>query len=509
MKKIKLFSCLSWILILAVSFSTGIQVNLEGEPASRFPLPTVASLPASLSRAGYGTAPWDQGGIPPWIPRRTVPRGKSHGILPLINPTVDSLNILPERARARIMDEWLRWRLDRILPELMRRERIDLWLVMSNEPDPGPVYFTLLPATSLYVVRTSILMFHDRGKELGVERLSGGSSGIGDWYKPTWLDKKNKTQFESLAEIIKKMNPKRIGINTSPLWGYGDHLTAGLKDKLVGALGPEYSKRLVSADRLCVGWLETRSPQEMSVYRHICGISHDLIAEFFSNKVIVPDITTTEDVEWWFRQRVRDLGVDPWFHPSIDVQRSKKKEAEYKDEGRDVIRRGDLLHCDIGIRYLGLYTDMQWSAYVLQTGESDAPKGLKEALANADRVADILMAEFREGRTGNEVVDAAMQKGEAEGLRPLIYTHPIGVYGHAAGPPIDARAPENAPEGSRLRGEYPLYLNTMYSIEFSATTKVSEWDGQDVRIGYEDDAIFTKEGCIFADGGQKALLLIR
>jgi len=445
----KIFSSLLWLLILAVSFSAGSQVGAAA----------------------------------------------------------DSKNILPERERARIMDEWLKWRLENILPDLMRREGIDLWLVMSNEPDPGPVYFTLLPATRLYVVRTSILMFHDRGKDLGVERLSGGSSGIGEWYKPTWLDKKNKTQFASLAEVIKKMNPKKIGINTSPLWGYGDHLTAGLKDKLVSALGPEYAKRLVSADKLCVGWLETRSPQELSVYRHICGISHDIIADFFSNKVIIPDITTTKDVEWWFRQRVRDLGVDPWFHPSIGIQRSRKEAAKYQD--RDVIRRGDLLHCDIGIRYLGLYTDMQWSAYVLQTGETDAPQGLKDALARANRLAEILMAEFQEGRTGNEVVDAAMKKGQAEGLRPLIYAHPIGVYGHAAGPPIDARAPESAPEGSRLRGEYRLYLNTMHSIEFSVTTAVPEWDNQDVRIGYEDDAIFTTAGCKFADGHQKALLLIK
>jgi Xaa-Pro aminopeptidase len=420
---------------------------------------------------------------------------------------IDSRNILPERERARIMDDWLKWRLDNILPDLMRREGIDLWLVMSNEPDPGPVYFTLLPATSLYVVRTSILMFHDRGKGLGVERLSGGSIGSGAGYTQTWLDRKTKTQFESLAETIKKLDPKKIGIETSPLWGYGDHLTAGLKDKLVAALGPEYSKRLVSADRLCVGWLETRSPQELSVYRHICGISHDIIADFFSNKVIVPDVTTTEDVEWWFRQRVRDLGLDPWFHPSIDIARSKKEDAKYKD--KDVIRRGDLLHCDIGINYLGLHTDMQWSAYVLQAGETDAPAGLKAALDNANRTADILMAEVREGRTGNEVVDATMKKGEAEGLRPLIYTHPIGVYGHAAGPPIDARATESAPEGSRRRGEYPLFLNTLYSIEFSATTRVPEWDNQDVRIGFEDDAIFTKEGCRFADGRQRSLLLIR
>jgi Xaa-Pro aminopeptidase len=420
---------------------------------------------------------------------------------------VDSRNILPERERARIMDDWLKWRLDNILPGLMRREGIDLWLVIVNESDPGPVYFTLMPATTLYVVRTSILMFHDRGKELGVERLSGGSSGSGDWYKPTWLDKKNKKQFDSLAEVIKKLNPRRIGINTSPVWYYGDDLTAGLKEKLTAALGPEYSKRLVPADRLCVAWLETRSPQELSVYRHICGITHDIIREFFSNAVITPDVTTTADVEWWFRQRVRDLGLDPWFHPDISIQRSKTEAAKYQD--KDIIRRGDLLHCDIGLKYLGLHTDMQWSAYVLKTGETDAPPGLRNALARANRVAEIFMGEFKEGRSGNEVVDLAMKKGEAEGLRPLIYTHPIGTYGHAAGPPLDARAPEDAPENSRIRGEYPLFLNTAHSIEFSATTSVAEWDNQDVRIGYEEDAAFTAEGCRFIDGHQTALLLIK
>jgi len=420
---------------------------------------------------------------------------------------VDSRNVLPERERARIMDDWLKWRLENILPDLMRREGIDLWLVIVNESDPGPVYFTLMPATTLYVVRTSILIFHDRGKELGVERLSGGSSAIGDWYKPTWLDKKSKRQFESLAETIKKLNPKKIGINTSPIWYYGDDLTAGLKEKLTAALGPEFSKRLVPAERVCVAWLETRTPQELSVYRHICGITHDIIREFFSNAVITPDVTTTADVEWWFRQRVRDLGLDPWFHPDISIQRSKTEAAKYPD--KDIIRRGDLLHCDVGLKYLGLHTDMQWSAYVLKTGETDAPAGLKKALDRANRVAEILMAEFKEGRSGNEVVDLAMKKAEAEGLRPLIYTHPIGVYGHAAGPPIDARALEDAPENSRARGEYPLYLNTAYSIEFSATTSFPEWGNQDVRIGYEEDAVFTAEGCRFIDGHQTALLLIR
>ena len=417
-----------------------------------------------------------------------------------------SLNILPERERARVMDEWLKWRLENILPEIMRREGVDLWLVICNESDPDPVYFSLLPATALYVVRTSILIFHDRGPDLGVERLTGGS-GMGDLYKPTWLDRKNKMQFASLAETIRKLNPKKIAINTSAHWGFGDGLTAGLKEKLVTALGLEYSRRLVSAERLCVGWLETRSPQELSVYRYLGVISHDLIQDFFSNRVIVPDITTTADVEWWIRQRVRDLGLDPWFQPDIDIQRNKK--TQLQGQNANVIRRGDLLHCDIGIKYLGLHTDMQWSAYVLKDGETEAPKGLKNALEKAKRQAAILMAEFAAGRTGNEIVTTAMNKGVAEGLRPLIYSHPIGLYGHSAGPPMDARSVENAPEDIRIRGLYPLYPNTAYSIEFAVTATIPEWDNQDVHIGFEDDAVFTDTGCFFIDGRQETLLLVK
>ena len=459
-----------------------------------------AALLLLLTAAGTPqTAPSPQAPQAPQAPRSpAAPRPAGGG--------GDIRAILPERDRARIQDEWLKWRLENILPEVMRREGIDMWLVIANESDPDPVYFTLLPAESLYVVRTSILIFWDRGPELGVARFSGGS-GFGEWYPSIWTDRKTKSQFQNLAEFVKSKNPRRIGINTSAIWYYGDALTAGLKDKLTAALGPDYSKRLVSADRLCVGWLETRSPQELSVYRHICGIAHALLPDFFSNAVITPDVTTTEDVVWWIRQRIRNLGLDTWFHPSIEIIRSKKDSSLYKDH--DIIRRGDLLHCDFGIRYLGLDTDMQWSAYVLRIGETDAPAGLKTALSRAVRLAEVFMGEFQAGRTGNEIVDAAMTKGAAEGLRPLIYSHPLGFYGHAAGPPMEARPLDQAPENSRLRGEYPLHLNTVYAIEFSATTAVPEWDNEDVRIGFEEDAAFTAAGCRFIDGHQTALLLIR
>lgn len=419
----------------------------------------------------------------------------------------DSQNILPLRERARVMNEWLRWRLDNIVPELMRREGIDMWLVINREYNEDPVYMSMVPEPHMAARRTSILIFHDQGGERGVERLSGGYYGIGDLYKPVWTDK-TKKQFENLAEFIRTRRPQKIGINVSDRWAFGDGLTVGLKVKLTEALGSEWSSKLVSAENLCVGWLETRSPQELSVYRHICGIAHDIIAEFYSNRVITPDITTMQDVVWWIRQKITDLGLKTWFQPSISIQRHAKLAKQYRDNP-EVIRRGDLLHCDVGIVYLGLCTDMQWQAYVCHIGEEDVPPGIKGALRRANELGDLFRAEFNAGRAGKDIVQSAMQKGKAQGLRPLIYSHPIGIHGHGAGPPMDARPLGVLPEGGELRAEYPLFPNTCYAIEYSSTTSIPEWDGQDIRIAFEETGVFSVDGCKFIDGHQRKFFLIK
>ncbi len=419
----------------------------------------------------------------------------------------DSKNILPEMDRAQMMNDWMQWRLENIIPELMRREGIDMWLVINREYNEDPVYMSLVPEPVMYARRTSILIFHDRGEELGVERLSGSYYGMGEWYKTTWVDKK-KLQFESLADFIKKRDPKKIGINVSSRWAFGDGLSVALKQKLEEALGPELSARFVSAENLCVGWLEKRSPMELSTYRHICGIAHDIIREFFSNRVITPDMTTTDEVVWWIRDKFRELKLDTWFQPSISIQRHKSEAAKYKDD-RTTIRRGDLLHCDVGIRYLGMCTDMQWQAYVCKIGEEDAPEGLKEALRRANRVSEIFMNEFQYGRSGQEITDSAMRKAEGEELRPLIYSHPVGFHGHGAGCQLDARPLGRAPEGIDKQMEYPLYYDTVFAIEFSSTSSVPEWEGQDVRIGFEENGVFTSGGCKWVDGHQIELLLIK
>jgi Xaa-Pro aminopeptidase len=353
--------------------------------------------------------------------------------------------------------------------------------------------------------RLTILVFHDRGGDLGVERLSVGRMGGG--YRNIWTDP-SKGQMENLADFIKKSDPAKIGINVSPVHRSADGLSASLRDRLAETIGPKYAGRLVSAEKVAIGWIEKRSPGELGMYRHICGIAHDLIDEFFSNGVIIPDVTTAEDVGWWIWQRMEDIGVEPWFEPYVTIQRHPKMAAMYRDKP-GVIRRGDLLHCDIGIRYLRLCTDMQWHAYVLNIGEKEAPAGLTRALDNAVQVAGIYMNEYKEGLTGHQIASNALEKISAEGFRAQLYSHPIGFFGHSAGATVDTRPARSAPEEMPKVMEYPLYPNTCYAIEFSTTTGVPEWEGTDVVISFEENASFTKEGCRFIDGNQTRLILIK
>ncbi len=412
----------------------------------------------------------------------------------------NSPSILGMKERAEVFDRWLRVRLDKALPEIMRRENIDMWIIICREYNEDPVYLTLVPYTSMSARRLSMLVFYDKGKE-GVERVTVSRYGIGDLYKSVW-DPEKIEQWKRLAEVIKERNPKRIGINESHTFAFGDGLSASHKAKLVEALGPDYAKRLVSAERLAVGWLERRIPEELEVYPHIVAIAHAIIADAFSNKVITPGVTTTDQVVWWMRERIAELKLATWFQPSISIQRSKTSEAK---DGR-VIHRGDLLHCDMGIAYLGLNTDTQEHAYVLYQGEDDAPKGLKDALAQGNRLQDIFLGEFKELRTGNEILAAALKKAKDEGLKPSIYTHPLGFHGHAAGPTIGLWDKQGGVPGE---GDYPLFYDTCFSIELNVKASVPEWNNQEVQIALEEDAAFTRAGISFIDGRQTKLYLIK
>jgi Xaa-Pro aminopeptidase len=412
----------------------------------------------------------------------------------------DGPAVLSLKRQAEAADAWLKIRLERLVPEIMRQEGFDMWLVICRESNEDPVFMSLVPFNQMYASRLSILVFFDRG-EAGVERLAVSRRGIGGLYKAVWEPEKIG-QWECLAQVIQERDPKRIGINESPTFNYGDGLSASLKASLIQVLPAKYVSRLQSSERVAVRVLERRSAEELEIYPHIMAIAHGIIAEAFSSQVITPGVTTTEDVVWWMRERTRSLGQTNWFQPSVEIQRPKN--SPYG--ASPVIHRGDLLHCDFGIVYMGLCTDTQQLAYVLREGEDGAPLGLRKALAEGNRLQDIHLEEMKVGRTGNEVLAAALKRAKEEGLKPSIYTHPLGRHGHAAGAIIGLWDKQDGVPGT---GDFPLFADTVWSIELNVRSKVAEWDNQEVTIALEQDAAFTKDGAYFLDARPTKLRLIR
>ncbi|MDZ7692527.1 MAG: M24 family metallopeptidase [Balneolaceae bacterium] len=409
--------------------------------------------------------------------------------------------------RAEVQNRWLEYRLNNVVPDLMQREKIDMWIIDAREYNEDPVIKTMLPATWQTARRRTILVFSDNGKE--IDRLAVARYDIGEFFKTAWNKEQQPDQWQRLVEIIKERDPEKIALNYSSTFALADGISHSEYEALTSALPETYRNRIVSGEKLAIGWLETRIEPEIQVYPMICHLVHDIIHEGLSEKVIQPGITSTTDVEWWYRERIRELKLTAWFHPSVSVQRNTNAEAGSQGNfssppPRDTIRPGDLLHVDFGITYLGLSTDTQQHAYVLKPGETKAPRGLQRALVEGNKLQDILTANFEEGRTGNEILAASRKEATAQGIAPSIYTHPIGFHGHGAGPTIGLWDQQGGVPG---RGDYPLYANTAYSIELNATVKIPEWD-QDIRIRLEEDAFFNGDSVRYIDGRQTELHLI-
>ncbi|MYM72983.1 M24 family metallopeptidase [Duganella sp. FT134W] len=410
-----------------------------------------------------------------------------------------SADVLPLRAQAVVVNQLLAERFDQLLPDMMAQTGIDMWVLVSREYNEDPVLKTMLPAEWLNARRRTILVFYRDAASGKVERLAVARYDVGASIKQSWDKKKFPNQWDALADIVKTRNPRKIGLNTSATFGHADGIDHTDYNELLAALPAALKSRVVSAEPLVVRWLETRTEREMQIYPQMVNATHKIIEEGFSERVITPGVTTTEDVVWWFRQKIRDLGYDTWFHPSVEIQRQDKERAN-----PDVIIPGDLLHVDIGITYLRLNTDIQQHVYLLKPGETAAPAALQQAFAGANRVQDILLSQFQAGRSGNAMLAAALQQARAEGLRPTIYSHPIGYHGHAAGPAIGMWDAQTGVPGS---GDEVLRPRTAYSIELSNTAEIPGWR-EPVNIMLEEDAYFDASGVRYINGRQKQLLLL-
>lgn len=428
------------------------------------------------------------------------------------------------REQERIKDSWLRKRLETVLPMVMERSGIDLWVVCCREYNEDPVLLTLVPSAMMSARRTTILVFHlEEDKKVRKMALTRPGVGLDDYYEAVWTNPKGsnwqdsnailpngktvdkhsqaETQFECLARIIKECKPSKIGLNISKTFAFADGLSKHLYDEMVSEFSEEMIQKIVPADEVCVGWLETRIEEERAAYTGIMQIAHSIIDEAFSSRVVIPGVTTNADVKYFMLQQTLDFGLQPWFDFEVSIRRSHVGEI-YQEA---VIMPGDLLHCDVGIKYLNLCTDTQENAYVLKMGEVDAPEYLSKALKVVNRLQDITISQFKTGLTGNEILKNSREIALSEGIVPCIYTHPIGYHGHGAGPSIGLWDMQSGVIG---QGDYKLYDDTFYSLELNAKIDLPEWEIT-LTLGAETDIMFTGQEVFYVAGRQEKFHLIK
>ncbi|HEV8042398.1 MAG TPA: M24 family metallopeptidase [Bryobacteraceae bacterium] len=417
----------------------------------------------------------------------------------LITAVFGEVPVLPPlREQARIQQEWLRLRLERNLPVLMRKHGAQMWIVACREYAEDPAFFSLVSPTVFAARRTTIYVFYDRGANQPLERLAlGGDSNGGLYTVYRDLDSANReiygeTQWQLLHKLVAQRHPASIAIDISAIHAFSDGLTVGMRDKLMAALGADYKDKIIPAENLALEYQELRVPEMLPTYRQMMEIVHSFISRAFSNEVITPGRTTNEDVVWWLRQKVNDAGLGTWFQPSVTVQRKGLTAATLLNPREGVvIERGDVLHTDFGITAMRLNTDTQHMGYVLREGETTVPAGIVEAMRNTDRLQDLLMERMRPGRTGNEVLGDTLHAMREAKIDGTVYTHPIGDHGHAAGPLIGLW---DLQQGVPGRGDVALFAGSWFSIELQATTPVPEWDGQKLNVALEEDAVLDEQG---------------
>jgi hypothetical protein len=430
------------------------------------------------------------------------------------------------REQAAMQQAWLKKRLDTFLPALMRHHGVDMWVVSMREYNEDPVFAAIVAPETFAARRRTIYVFFDKCAAAArtpdascVERIAlGGTSqggvfearrattpAAGDVGRGQQAELWGDAQWLALKKVIEERQPKVIGVNRSTVFAFSDGLSSGELKGMTAMLGEPWVARFKDAEGLPLELIAVRLPEEEAFYAKMQELVWAMSQEMFSGKTIVPGTTRTSDLVWWWRQRTNDLGLGTWFQPSIEVQRKGASERELGDD--PVIQRGDVLHSDVGITVARLNTDTQHMAYVLRDGESDAPEGLRQALSNSNVLQDITMEEIKPGRTGNEVLAASLARLKAKGIDGTLYTHPIGLHGHGAGPLIGLWDYQAGVPG---RGDARVIPSMWFSIELQTTSPVPEWGGQRVRMAQEEDAIVDASGRVrWALKRQDRLFLVK
>ncbi len=415
------------------------------------------------------------------------------------------------RERTEYVRQITQKRLDQLLPQFMRQTGFDMWIIACNEDHYDSVFQTMIPYKHWCPI-TQVLVFYDRGPDKGIERLNVSRSDMEGlhqdaWDYNAWDYNETESQWDCLRRIVHERDPKRIGIHEGQIQWAAGGLTVVLKNRLVEAIGPKYTARLANAEPLVTLWCETLLPEEFEVMEQACAMNHALIAEAFSSKVITPNYTTIDDVRFHYWQRAIDLGLELGYHPAFRIRGRHPETLEKYGKDDKVIRPGDLLYCDVGVKYMHYHTDMAESGYVLRLGETDVPEGLKKLMAEGNRLQDVFCSQFKTGLTGNELLTNILATAKAEGIaKPKIYSHGLGLYLHQTGPLIGLPWEQVGIPG---RGDVKLVPNSAFAMELNVTRSIPEWGGQDFRLPLEQNVVFTGDRVVILDGRQTRFHIVR
>jgi Xaa-Pro aminopeptidase len=402
--------------------------------------------------------------------------------------------LLSVREQLKVREGWLKTRLDNMLLPMMRRHKVEMWIVTNEEFHPEPVVPYIAPPIP-YEGRRDFFIFTDRGTEK-LERIA--LVRYPEEHLRAFFDVLNPPGREiqsTLKKIVEDRKPKTIALNMGGARGATNGLTYDAQKFLAETLGDKYAERFVTAAPLIVEYMDTRLPDELEHYRKAVELTEIITRRAFSNEVITPGKTTAGDVRYWWLQQMNNKGLDTWFHPDMRIQRKNEETGKTQQflsvaSESEIIQRGDVIHIDCGLNYMGLSTDWQKMGYVLRKGERDVPEGLKRAFANTNRLQDSLFSHIKPGAWGYDVYDATMADMKAAGIEAMIYSHSIGNQGHGLGASVDFRRPV----AGTISFEPTFREGSYTSIELNTSTPVAEWGGQKVTIMAEDDAYLTKDG---------------
>ncbi len=428
-----------------------------------------------------------------------------HGQNTANEPIPEMPKLLSQREQMDVRERWLMVRLGSKLLPMMKRHGIEMWIVVNEEFNSDPVTPHVTPPLPI-VGRRDLFIFIDHGER--IERIAMVRYDEERLKKHYKMVMPARDKFgEELKKIVDGRKPKSIALNIGGGRGQQSGLSHDSYKFLAETLGAENERKFVSAGDFLTEFFDTRIPDELEHYRNAVTVTDILTQRAFSNEVITPGKTTVGDVRWWMIEQVNKLGLTIWFQPDIRIQRQR---AETETTGpflstaneAEVIQRGDLIHVDFGLDYMGLSTDWQKHAYILKEGETAAPAGLTAALKNTNRLQDSLFSVARAGMTGTEVYEKTIAEAKRQGIEAMIYSHPIGTHGHGLGPSIDFR-------GNIGGGGNKIILGSYMSIELNTATAVSEWGGQKVTMMAEDDAVMTARGYAFVRPRQTELYIIK